>query len=97
MIGECGAYKWSDWGPWLYCSENCGEGVTTRSRTCTALGEAACPAAGSCINEANCLFESKPCQIQKCLTCANYENYCDSQVNTECKDITLDNGESSVC
>jgi len=95
-VGECGEFAFSEWGEWLYCSENCGEGVTTRTRTCTALGDVACPAAGSCDQPATCLYEEEPCQIQKCLTCANYENYCDNQVNTDCKDVTLENGETTV-
>lgn len=87
----CGNFTWGKWDAWLFCSENCGVGVTTRTRTCTALGDDPCPAEGSPL-----VFESKPCQLQKCLTCENYENYCDNQINTECKDETLDNGETTA-
>ena len=78
------------------CSENCGVGVTSRTRTCTERGNTTCPADGSCDQPATCLYEEKECQIQKCLTCANYENYCDNQVNTVCIDKILDNGETTV-
>lgn len=91
MMADCGEFVFGDWEEWLYCSENCGVGVTTRTRTCTPVGNSTCPTDGPLV------IESKPCQIQKCLTCENYENYCDSLVNTECKDITLENGETTVC
>ena len=84
------------WSEWLYCSENCGVGETTRSRTCSKNASELCPAAGSCVNVETCLFETKPCQIQKCLTCANFANYCDKNINTECIDAVLDNGEVMV-
>ena len=48
------------------------------------------------MNAETCLYETKPCQIQKCLTCANFPNYCDENINTECKDAVLDNGEVMV-
>ena len=91
MMADCGEFVFGDWEEWLYCSENCGIGVTTRTRTCSPVGNSTCPTDGPLV------IESKPCQIQKCLTCENYENYCDSQVNTQCKDITLENGETTVC
>ena len=84
------------WSEWLSCSQNCGIGETTRSRTCSSYASEPCPAAGSCVNSETCLFESKPCQIQKCLNCANFENYCDKKINTECKDVVSDNGEVMV-
>ena len=85
------------WTEWLYCSENCGIGTTTRTRSCFASETISCPAAGSCENKEKCVFETKPCQIQKCPTCSNFENYCDGHINTECKDSILDNGEIEVC
>jgi len=90
MMADCGEFVFGDWEEWLYCSENCGIGVTTRTRTCSPVGNSTCPTDGPLV------IESKPCQIQKCLTCENYENYCDSQVNTQCKDITLENGETTA-
>ena len=80
----------------MYCSENCGIGETSRTRQCTANGEDSCPTDWSCSDD-SCIYESKECLIQKCLTCENFANYCDDQVNTECKDVTLANGEITVC
>ena len=60
-----------EWDDWLACSKSCGVGETTRTRTCTALGNGVCPAAGTCDQLSTCLYEEKTCQIQKCITCAN--------------------------
>ena len=89
------AFAFGPWSDWLYCSENCGIGETSRMRKCTANGKDACPADRTC-SEDSCVYESKQCQIQKCLSCANFENYCDGKVNTECKDVILANGEETV-
>ena len=88
-------FAFGTWSEWLYCSENCGVGKTSRNRQCTANGEIQCSADGSCIVD-SCVYESKECQIQKCLTCANFQNFCNNQINTECKDLTLDTGEVTV-
>ena len=90
------AFAFGPWSDWLYCSENCGIGETSRTRECTPNGNDTCPADGTCLND-SCVYESKQCQIQKCLTCANFPNYCDNESNTECKDVTLANGEVTVC
>ena len=89
------AFAFGPWSDWLYCSENCGIGETSRTRECSPNGKDRCPADGTCIND-SCVYESKQCQIQKCLTCANFPNYCDDKVNTECKDVTFANGELTV-
>ena len=89
------AFAFGPWSDWLDCSENCGIGETSRTRQCFANGEDLCPADGTCSDDA-CIHESKQCQIQKCVTCANFPNYCDGKVNTECKDVTLVNGEVTV-
>ena len=89
------AFAFGPWSSWLYCSENCGIGETSRTRKCTANGEVPCPKNGTCSDD-SCVHESKQCQIQKCLTCANFPNYCDNESNTECKDVTLANGEVTV-
>merc|ERR1712131_294527 len=86
ITGECGAFIFGEW-EWLYCSENCGEGVEVGTRTCTPRTEIPCPESGPEV------YQERPCQIQKCLTCANYANYCDNRINTQCVDVTLDNGE----
>ena len=91
----CGDFKFDDW-EWLYCSENCGLGEQIGTRKCTQLGDVACPEPGTCIDDATCVYKTRPCQIQKCLTCANYANYCDNRINTKCVDVTLENGESTV-
>ena len=90
ITGECGAFIFGEW-EWLYCSENCGEGVEVGTRTCTPRTEIPCPESGPEV------YQERPCQIQKCLTCANYANYCDNRINTQCVDVTLDNGEVTVC
>ena len=89
------AFAFGPWSDWLYCSENCGIGETSRTRQCSANGEDPCPDDGTCNDDA-CVHESKQCQIQRCLTCANFANYCDGKVNTECKNVTLANGEVTV-
>ena len=94
-IGECGEFEFGEW-VWLYCSENCGLGEEIGTRTCKQLGEIPCPEPGSCNEEATCVYQTRPCQIQKCLTCANYANYCDNRINTQCVDIILENGETTV-
>ena len=94
-IGECGEFEFGEW-VWLYCSENCGLGEEIGTRTCKQLGEIPCPEPGSCNEEATCVYQTRPCQIQKCLTCENYANYCDNRINTQCVDITLENGETTV-
>ena len=86
----------SEWTDWLACSENCDVGVTTRIRTCTALENGVCPAAGTCDQPATCLYEEKPCQIRKCLTCRNYPYLCDNEANTECVDVTSSDGQITV-
>ena len=94
-IGKCGKFEFGDW-KWLYCSENCGPGVEIATRNCTAVGDAPCPAPGSCVEEAICVYKTRPCQLQKCLNCDNFENYCDNRINTQCIDVILENGETTV-
>merc|ERR1711915_653305 len=73
---------------WLMCSENCGIGDRSRTRVCTSTG-GVCPTEGG--------YESEPCQIQECLTCENFNNYCDSKVNTECIDTTVNGEPQAQC
>ena len=93
---KCENFEFGLWSEWLDCSKNCGIGETARNRTCTAMGSLPCPSAESCDLAEICVYESKSCEIQKCVTCADSKNHCDNQVNTECIDITLDHGEVMV-
>ena len=89
-------FAFGPWSNWSNCSENCGIGEKSRTRKCTANGEDSCPPDGTCNDDA-CVHESKQCEIQKCLTCANSSNYCDDKENTECTDVSLANGKITVC
>ena len=93
---ELSELAFSEWSDWLACSENCDVGVTTRTRTCTSNGNGVCPAPGTCDQPTTCLYEEKACQIKKCVTCANYPDFCDNQVNTECVDVTSSDGQITV-
>ena len=53
--------QWSTWGEWGACSETCGPGTQTKSRTCTnpapQAGGDSCPGTST---------ESKECNLKVC-------------------------------
>ena len=62
VVGECRVDGgWSEWSRWGYCSESCGSGLRSRSRTCT---NPAPQFGGSDCVGAN--LESKECYLKVC-------------------------------
>ena len=45
--------SWSPWSPWSSCSQSCGEGIATRTRSCSSSSPASCP--GSSTDTRRCM------------------------------------------